>query len=196
MTTPMALAAQGLALVAKLPRIASMPWLVLSRECDAVLEALKINGIRHCKACSLDQPGDNVEAYKNVATVRSGTSQVTPLSGSKPLRVVSHTINDKVMGGGRTERRRAFKYTYPETLTDIGEVLSGLIEQSGGGFPITFQKLNKLIDQNANSLPDRVLAAVQEQRQRYNTVGPAMRLLAKQHGLITGDVQVVGIPEG
>ncbi|MGP9796986.1 hypothetical protein ACT3UJ_06475 [Halomonas sp. 86] len=195
MTTPMALAAQGLALVAKLPRIATMPWLVLSKECGAVLETLKINGIRHCKACLLDQSGGNVEPYKNVATVRTGPSQVTPLSSSKPSKIITQTKSDKLMGGGGAESRRAFKYSYPEALTDIGEVLSRLIVQSGGGYPITFQKLNKLIDQQASSLPDSVLTAVQEQRQRYNTVGPAMRLLAKQHGFITGDVQVVGVPD-
>jgi len=191
LSTHMALAAQGVALVQELPKLKSLPWLVLSDDSEAVLGVLRINGVRRCKACTLQQPEKHIEVYQDVATKAGKPSQIS--TARLTVAPSDNQPYERTPGGRNEDKPKNSKYHYPVDLTEVGQALRRIIEAEGGGFPISLVKFSRLIDQHAQQLPTDVMQTVNAQRAKYKTVSRAIQLLAKQHGFQIDGQQVMGV---
>ncbi|AJY53227.1 hypothetical protein [Halomonas sp. KO116] len=191
LSTHMALAAQGVALAQELPKLKTLPWLVLSDDSEAVLAVLRINGVRRCKACTLQQPEKHIEVYHDVAAKADKTG-ISP-TGNQTVSRSDIQPYQRTPGGRNEVTPKNSKHHYPVDLTEVGQALRRIVEAEGGGFPISLVKFSRLIDQHAEQLPSDVMQAVTAQRAKYRTVSRAIQLLAKQNGFQIDGQQVMGV---
>lgn len=184
--TSRALAAQGVALAHEIPKLKNLPWLVLSDESESVLASLRACGIRKCQACKLQKPEKQLTIYQDIV----GEPKKPSLDEEKSRNTTTHSA--RTIGGCDGKKLRNYKYEYPDKLTETGLYLNSIVEQQGGGFPISLVKLGRLIERHEDLLPEESLALFRQHRAICKKTSRAVQILAKQSGLRVDGQNILG----